>query len=96
MILGVGCILFSDEGFGVRVIEAIQERYKFPDNVLVVPAQVFGQWVEGLKTSGSGSWPLAFYQNAERTRVERWVPGTGREDVTAYLNNYASLEAILG
>ena len=27
MILGVGCILFSDEGFGVRVIEKIQKNY---------------------------------------------------------------------
>ena len=42
MILGVGCILFSDEGFGVRVIEAIQERYKFPDNVLVIDGGVLG------------------------------------------------------
>ena len=42
MILGVGCILYSDEGFGVRVIEAIQERYEFPDNVLVVDGGVLG------------------------------------------------------
>lgn len=42
MVLGVGCILFSDEGFGVRVIEAIQERYEFPDNVLVVDGGVLG------------------------------------------------------
>ena len=42
MILGVGCILYSDEGFGVRVIEAIQERYEFPDNVMVVDGGVLG------------------------------------------------------
>ncbi len=42
MILGVGCILYSDEGFGVRVIEAIEERYEFPDNVLVVDGGVLG------------------------------------------------------
>ena len=42
MILGVGCTLFSDEGFGVRVIETIQERYTFPDNVLVVDGGVLG------------------------------------------------------
>jgi hydrogenase maturation protease len=42
MILGVGCILYSDEGFGVRVIETIQERYEFPDNVLVVDGGVLG------------------------------------------------------
>ena len=42
MILGVGCILYSDEGFGVRVIETIQGRYEFPDNVLVVDGGVLG------------------------------------------------------
>ena len=42
MILGVGCILFSDEGFGVRVIETIQDRYEFPDNVMVVDGGVLG------------------------------------------------------
>jgi hydrogenase maturation protease len=42
MILGVGCILYSDEGFGVRVIETIQQRYEFPDNVLVVDGGVLG------------------------------------------------------
>ncbi|HUV51137.1 MAG TPA: HyaD/HybD family hydrogenase maturation endopeptidase [Anaerolineae bacterium] len=42
MILGVGCILFTDEGFGVRVIERLQERYEFPDNVSVVDGGVLG------------------------------------------------------
>ena len=42
MILGVGCILYSDEGFGVRVIETIQQRYEFPDNVQVVDGGVLG------------------------------------------------------
>ena len=42
MILGIGCILYSDEGFGVRVIETLQERYEFPENVLVVDGGVLG------------------------------------------------------
>ena len=42
MILGVGCTLYSDEGFGVCVIETIQECYEFPDNVLVVDGGVLG------------------------------------------------------
>jgi len=42
MILGVGCILFTDEGFGVRVIEKLQELYEFPDNVSVVDGGVLG------------------------------------------------------
>jgi len=42
MILGVGCILFTDEGFGIRVIEKIQELYEFPENVSVVDGGVLG------------------------------------------------------
>ena len=42
MILGVGCTLYTDEGFGVRVIETLDERYEFPDNVAVVDGGVLG------------------------------------------------------
>ena len=42
MVLGVGCILYSDEGFGVRVVEKMTERYKFSDNVLLVDGGVLG------------------------------------------------------
>lgn len=42
MILGVGCILFSDEGFGVRVIEKLQTLYEFPENISVVDGGVLG------------------------------------------------------
>ncbi len=42
MILGVGCILFSDEGFGIRVIEEIQKSYTFSDNVTIVDGGVLG------------------------------------------------------
>lgn len=42
VILGVGCILFSDEGFGVRVVERLYERYEFPDNVSLEDGGVLG------------------------------------------------------
>ena len=42
MILGVGCTLYTDEGFGVRVIERIEERYAFPENVSIVDGGVLG------------------------------------------------------
>jgi len=42
LILGIGCILFRDEGFGVRVIEKLQERYEFPENVSLVDGGVLG------------------------------------------------------
>ncbi len=42
LILGVGNILLTDEGVGIRVIERIQERYEFPDNVSVLDGGVLG------------------------------------------------------
>ena len=33
LILGIGNILWADEGFGVRAIEALHARFSFPDNV---------------------------------------------------------------
>ena len=42
VIMGVGSILMTDEGFGVRVIEALEEQYEFPENVAVVDGGVLG------------------------------------------------------
>jgi hydrogenase maturation protease len=42
MVLGIGCILFSDEGFGVRVVEKMEKLYQFPENVLLVDGGVLG------------------------------------------------------
>ncbi len=66
-----------------------------PDNVLLVPAETFARWVKGMEPSGSGTWPIAFYQDPGKTRLERWVSGQNREDVTALRNDYASLRRVL-
>ena len=42
MVLGIGCILFSDEGFGVRVVEKMEKLYEFSKNVLLVDGGVLG------------------------------------------------------
>jgi hydrogenase maturation protease len=42
MILGIGSILFSDDGFGIRVAQRIENEYEFPDKVLVVDGGVLG------------------------------------------------------
>jgi hydrogenase maturation protease len=42
MVLGIGCILYSDEGFGVRVVEKLERQYEFPENVLLVDGGVLG------------------------------------------------------
>jgi hydrogenase maturation protease len=41
-VLGIGNILLTDEGFGVRVIEKLYETYEFPDNVSIVDGGVLG------------------------------------------------------
>jgi hydrogenase maturation protease len=41
-ILGIGNILYSDEGFGVRVIERLQDLYVFSDNVSIIDGGVLG------------------------------------------------------
>ncbi|MFC1811592.1 HyaD/HybD family hydrogenase maturation endopeptidase [Thermodesulfobacteriota bacterium] len=48
VILGIGNILFCDEGFGVRVIENLIERYDFPENVSVVDGGVLGMNLLGV------------------------------------------------
>jgi hydrogenase maturation protease len=36
LLLGIGNVLWADEGFGVRVAEIIQQQYNLPDNVVVM------------------------------------------------------------
>lgn len=47
-LLGIGNILFSDEGFGVRVIERLMDLYEFSENVSVVDGGVLGMNLLGL------------------------------------------------
>lgn len=42
MVLGLGNVLFTDEGFGIHVIEKLQKICKFPDNVSIVDGGVLG------------------------------------------------------
>lgn len=42
MILGIGNLLFTDEGFGVRVISRLLREYRFPENVSIEDGGVLG------------------------------------------------------
>jgi hydrogenase maturation protease len=42
LVLGVGNILQTDEGIGVRAVQRLQERYFFPDNVRLVDGGTLG------------------------------------------------------
>jgi hydrogenase maturation protease len=45
VVLGIGNILLRDEGIGVRVVEELERRYRFPENVRCVDGGTQGLWL---------------------------------------------------
>ncbi|MDR2215607.1 MAG: HyaD/HybD family hydrogenase maturation endopeptidase [Nevskiaceae bacterium] len=45
VVLGIGNLLWADEGFGVRCIEALQQRYEFADHVRLVDGGTQGLYL---------------------------------------------------
>ena len=59
IVLGLGNILLRDEGVGVRVVEALAERYSLPAEIGVVDGGTAG--MELLNTlAGSGHLLISF------------------------------------
>ncbi len=42
LVLGIGNILFRDEGVGVRVVERLLQEYEFPEDVMILDGGVLG------------------------------------------------------
>ncbi len=53
LILGIGNLLWADEGFGIRAIETLHARYSFPNNVRLMDGGTQGifllPWVRNAK-----------------------------------------------
>ncbi|HCF05243.1 MAG TPA: hydrogenase expression/formation protein [Desulfomicrobiaceae bacterium] len=47
LVLGVGNILFTDEGIGVRCVEILQQQYRFSDNVTLMDGGTLGTKLMG-------------------------------------------------
>ncbi len=45
LILGIGNLLWADEGFGVRAVEALHRAYEFPDNVKLLDGGTQGLYL---------------------------------------------------
>ncbi|MCK9607445.1 MAG: HyaD/HybD family hydrogenase maturation endopeptidase [Methylomonas sp.] len=45
LLLGIGNLLWADEGFGGRVIERLQKNYRFPDHVTVLDGGTQGLYL---------------------------------------------------
>ena len=48
IILGIGCTLFADQGFGVNLVQLLGERYTFPENVHLVDGGLVGVGMTGV------------------------------------------------
>jgi hydrogenase maturation protease len=42
LVMGVGSILMTDEGIGIRAVEELQRRYRFPENVEILDGGTSG------------------------------------------------------
>ena len=45
LVLGIGNVLWADEGFGVRAVEALHDRYLMPDGVSLVDGGTQGMYL---------------------------------------------------
>lgn len=45
LLLGIGNVLWADEGFGVRVVEQLQKNYRFPEQVRVMDGGTQGLYL---------------------------------------------------
>ncbi len=48
MVIGVGNVLFKDEGFGIHVVKRMEQMYEFPENVELVDGGVLGVHLLGI------------------------------------------------
>lgn len=53
LVLGIGNLIMTDDGVGVRVVQHLRERYRFPENVTVLDGGTLGldllPYLEGVK-----------------------------------------------
>lgn len=45
LVMGIGNLLWADEGFGVRAVETLNARYAFPDNVTLMDGGTQGLYL---------------------------------------------------
>ncbi|MDR3591495.1 MAG: HyaD/HybD family hydrogenase maturation endopeptidase [Negativicutes bacterium] len=90
-VLGIGNILLQDEGFGVRIIEELQRRYRFPEAVQVLDGGTLGMDL------------LRFIGGSEKLLVVDAIAGGGPpgsfyhlagDDVKVYFSEKVSLHEL--
>lgn len=90
-VLGIGNILLQDEGFGVKVVQELQNRYRFPDHVKVLDGGTLG--MELVRFIADSAYLLILDAINGSS-----IPGTlyrfAGDQVTAYFQNKVSLHEL--
>jgi hydrogenase maturation protease len=102
-ILGIGCTLFADQGFGVSVIRALRERFEFPDHVLPVDGGLLGVGLTGTIARAdhliavdafcNGGPPGEIYRLEEKQILER-LAGKNHVQHVEFLEALAHCQAL--
>lgn len=66
MIMGVGCKLLRDEGFGIHVIERLTSEYDFPENISVIDGGVLGMNLLGVISEADHLIVVDVIRNGEK------------------------------
>jgi len=103
LVLGVGNLLLTDEGVGIRVTERLNELYEFPENVSVLDGGVLGLSLLGVISEAdhlivvdavkNGREPGSLYR-LEGDQVPRRILAKNSLHQVDFLETLASCEAL--
>lgn len=90
-VLGIGNILLQDEGFGVKVVENLVQRFTFPEYVQVLDGGTLGM---GLLPFLDGTDKLMIIDAVAGSLPPGGIYELKGEDVKAYFKNKVSLHEL--
>ncbi|BBB92748.1 MAG TPA: HyaD/HybD family hydrogenase maturation endopeptidase [Methylomusa anaerophila] len=90
-VLGIGNILMQDEGFGVRVVEELVKRFRFPENVQVLDGGTLGM---GLLNFLAGTTRLVVLDAINGNNPPGTFYDISNEQVKAYFTHKVSLHEL--
>lgn len=87
VVLGIGNILWADEGFGVRAVEAFNEAWKCPEDVLVLDGGTLGFYLSEYIESCS---KIIIFDACEFNELPGTCKVLKKEDINPWLNTKMS------
>jgi hydrogenase maturation protease len=99
LVLGIGNVLWADEGFGVRAVEALHERYELPPNVTLLDGGTQGLALLGEVTAHSrvlvfDAIDFGLAPGALRVLRDREVPAWAGAKMSLHQQSFQELLAI--